>query len=299
MAALIEEFKQGYLPLKEGMSLRCFLAKMVYCNPKRISKKVGYDLSADVFLIFELKETLIAIFFCPSFQFEGSNYNGKQLYEQNDKELDPKEAEARRTKLQQLEDKFEDSIKAMKKVEELNYVGTDHPQANAIGDHSQPPRAGFPGQRFLREDTSMLRDCLSRSMAPPGAGVSSFPSVASAFDPALFPGYMNPLPSIGINARALNGSGRLLEYGRFPVAGDTLFGSGGHCIHSPSGGFRSFDTLANIGYASASADILGALQQASLGVRGGLTFPTSSNNASVNVSFETISFVCYLGSDSP
>lgn len=40
VAALIEEFKQGHLPLKEGMSLRCFLAKMVHCNPKRISKKV-------------------------------------------------------------------------------------------------------------------------------------------------------------------------------------------------------------------------------------------------------------------
>lgn len=44
VAALIEEFKQGHLPLKEGMSLRCFLAKMVYCNPKRISKKVSYRI---------------------------------------------------------------------------------------------------------------------------------------------------------------------------------------------------------------------------------------------------------------
>ena len=30
----------GHLPLKEGMSLRSFLSKMVHCNPKRISKKV-------------------------------------------------------------------------------------------------------------------------------------------------------------------------------------------------------------------------------------------------------------------
>ena len=273
-----------------------FLGQDGLLQPQANQQKGRIRSSADVFLIFELKETLIAIFFCPSFQFEGSNYNGKQLYEQSDKVLDPNEAEARRTKLQQLEDNFENSIKAMKKVEEMSYVGTDHPQANATGDYSQPPRAAFPGQGFLREDTSLLRDCLSRSMAPPGAGMSSFPSLPSAFDPPLFPGHMNPLSSI--NARALNGSGRLLEYGRFPVA-DTLFGSGGHCIHSPSGGFRSFDTLANIGYASASADILGALQQAPLGVRGGLTYPTLRNNASLNVSFEASSFACYLGSGSP
>ena len=32
VALLIEEFKEGHLPLKEGMSLRCFLAKMVHCK---------------------------------------------------------------------------------------------------------------------------------------------------------------------------------------------------------------------------------------------------------------------------
>ena len=32
VAVLIEEFKDGHLPLKEGMSLRCFLAKMVHCK---------------------------------------------------------------------------------------------------------------------------------------------------------------------------------------------------------------------------------------------------------------------------
>lgn len=32
VALLIEEFKDGHLPLKEGMSLRCFLAKMVHCK---------------------------------------------------------------------------------------------------------------------------------------------------------------------------------------------------------------------------------------------------------------------------
>lgn len=32
VAHLIEEFKDGHLPLKEGISLRCFLARMVHCK---------------------------------------------------------------------------------------------------------------------------------------------------------------------------------------------------------------------------------------------------------------------------
>ena len=32
VSQLIEEFKDGHLPLKEGISLRSFLAKMVHCK---------------------------------------------------------------------------------------------------------------------------------------------------------------------------------------------------------------------------------------------------------------------------
>ena len=39
--ALIREFRDGHLPLNEGTSLRSFLAKMLDCKPKRISKKYG------------------------------------------------------------------------------------------------------------------------------------------------------------------------------------------------------------------------------------------------------------------
>lgn len=35
---LIEEFQAGYLPIREGTSLRSFLSKMLNCKPKRISK---------------------------------------------------------------------------------------------------------------------------------------------------------------------------------------------------------------------------------------------------------------------
>lgn len=36
---LIEEFQAGFLPIREGTSLRSFLSKMLNCKPKRISKK--------------------------------------------------------------------------------------------------------------------------------------------------------------------------------------------------------------------------------------------------------------------
>jgi hypothetical protein len=36
---LIAEFKEGVLPLTDGTTLRTFLAKLLNCDPMRISKK--------------------------------------------------------------------------------------------------------------------------------------------------------------------------------------------------------------------------------------------------------------------
>ncbi|CAB9506992.1 expressed unknown protein [Seminavis robusta] len=142
VACLIEEFKQGHIPLKEGMSLRCFLAKMVHCNPKRISKK-----------------------------FEGSNYNGKQLYEQSDKDLDPTEALERRTKLQALEDKFEDSVTALRAAEDSRGTGIDSslrvdsinlfPSSAHHRSLLSGAAAGLSGSNLLGSDTSWLRAALA------------------------------------------------------------------------------------------------------------------------------------------
>ena len=38
--ALIQEFLSGHLVLSETLSLRGFLAQMLQCHPKRVSKKV-------------------------------------------------------------------------------------------------------------------------------------------------------------------------------------------------------------------------------------------------------------------
>lgn len=83
-AALIEAFKAGVLPpedIDEGTSLRKYLAKKLMCSPKRVSKK-----------------------------YEGTNYNGKQVYFKNrgtsGTVLTPTEELALRAKIQILEHKF-------------------------------------------------------------------------------------------------------------------------------------------------------------------------------------------------
>jgi hypothetical protein len=85
---LIEEFQAGYLPIREGTSLRSFLSKMLNCKPKRISKK-----------------------------FEGSDYNGKQVYVSQPYKLTVEEARERRDRLSTLERKFHQSVAELKNAE--------------------------------------------------------------------------------------------------------------------------------------------------------------------------------------
>lgn len=85
---LIKEFEAGSLNIEENISLRRFLSKALNCSPKRISKK-----------------------------FEGSLYNGKQLYKRKTSTLTPKEIEARRNKLRELEQKYQESLRVLEMVE--------------------------------------------------------------------------------------------------------------------------------------------------------------------------------------
>ena len=76
--ALMNEFRAGRLPLvAEGTTLRAFLAKMLNCHPKRVSK-----------------------------HFRGKDYSGKQAYIRRPNKLSAEEAQARRDELQELERKF-------------------------------------------------------------------------------------------------------------------------------------------------------------------------------------------------
>ena len=81
---LMEEFRAGTLDLQEGTTLRSFLAQKLNCKPKRISKK-----------------------------YEGKNYDGKQLFWKTEEDISPAELRMRRAKLQRLETRFKECLKAM------------------------------------------------------------------------------------------------------------------------------------------------------------------------------------------
>lgn len=85
---LIAEFKAGYLPLDEGTTLRSFLAKMLSCNPKRVSKK-----------------------------FEGQNFSGKLTFARNSKKISAEEVQRRRNNLSELERKYQESLQTLKQAE--------------------------------------------------------------------------------------------------------------------------------------------------------------------------------------
>lgn len=94
---LIQEFEAGSLNIDEGLSLRRFLSMALNCSPKRISKK-----------------------------FEGTSYNGKQLYKRKASTLTPVQVEERRMKLREMEQKYLESLKVLKLVE-----ASRKPRANA------------------------------------------------------------------------------------------------------------------------------------------------------------------------
>lgn len=82
---LIEEFKNGMLPIADGTTLRTFLSKLLNCDPMRISKK-----------------------------YVGNNCIGKQVYRQRHNDLDeisPEIIERNKKELEELERQFLDRSK--------------------------------------------------------------------------------------------------------------------------------------------------------------------------------------------
>lgn len=83
---LIDEFKAGNLALPDGTSLRQFLAKMLNCSPKRISKR-----------------------------YEGNNYSkGRKFYVKSNEKMDPMEAQSRRRRLNDLERQYKQKLMHLK-----------------------------------------------------------------------------------------------------------------------------------------------------------------------------------------
>jgi hypothetical protein len=80
---LMEEFRAGNIPnLENGASMRNYLAKMLICRPKRVTKK-----------------------------YERSGYNGKLTYQSNLVTMSPQEAKTRRQQLAVLRAQFIESRK--------------------------------------------------------------------------------------------------------------------------------------------------------------------------------------------
>lgn len=95
---MIAEFTSGQLPIAEGTTLRSFLAKMLNCNPKRVSKK-----------------------------YDGNPiYNGKSAYVRSRNPLPPAETTARQGNLLELERKFREALLTMQRVESRLQSLTSH-----------------------------------------------------------------------------------------------------------------------------------------------------------------------------
>ena len=128
MAELIKEFEAGSLNIEENISLRRFLSQVLNCSPKRVSKK-----------------------------FEGSLYNGKQLYRRKTSTLTTKEVEVRRTKLRELEQNYRESLKVLEMVEASRKDSKETSQVPSGGnkpDFQDFSRGlGTPGMSWKMPDT--------------------------------------------------------------------------------------------------------------------------------------------------
>lgn len=102
---MIVEFNAGLLPIAEGTTLRSFLAKMLNCNPKRVSKK-----------------------------YDGNKiYNGKSAYARAKSPLPSADACLRQENLLELERKFREALSTMQRVESRlqTLTGGNYPASNA------------------------------------------------------------------------------------------------------------------------------------------------------------------------
>jgi len=167
------------------MSLRGFLSKMVRCNPKRISKK-----------------------------FEGSNYNGKQLYERSKETIDTQEAARRCVKLQSLEKSFHQSVELLALTE-----GTrrNSPTSSARTAHAASPsmQPGAAAAAMLNPQLSMLQGAGAPGLC--GLGLNSY-AMPGMFNPAL----MGLHPTLGMGNSMFGGMGMNSLSGMNPAAMNML-----------------------------------------------------------------------------
>ena len=99
---LIHEFREGWLPLTDGTTLRTFLAKVLNCDPMRISKK-----------------------------YVGSNSIGKQVFKKNKSDISSKQ-------LSQMIEAMHMDLRALEKrfVGKLSVPRSRHSRSNSLSGNS-------------------------------------------------------------------------------------------------------------------------------------------------------------------
>lgn len=128
---LIEEFRCGALPLREGTTLRSFLSKMINCNPKRVSKK-----------------------------YENTNYNGKHKYEPSTIPMSLEEMKRRRERLQEYERRF---LQALKRSED-EFNMNDEDLRASLEESRSVAASQETAERIEKEDTAMANKMTSSVM---------------------------------------------------------------------------------------------------------------------------------------
>lgn len=109
--ALAAEFQDGVLEnCEEGISLRRYLSVALHCSAKRISKK-----------------------------YEGSDYNGKMLYQKCARIISPEEIKERKERRENLEKRYKESLKVLKMVEDSKQNVGPSAAAGDMGLGRLPP----------------------------------------------------------------------------------------------------------------------------------------------------------------
>ncbi|CAB9504127.1 expressed unknown protein [Seminavis robusta] len=200
---LIQEFRGGNLDIEDGVTLRGYLAKMLNCAPKRISKK-----------------------------FESSGYNGRQQYIGKPATFTPEESKKRSDELEAARLEFEARRKGLaKKKPRRAYTKASKPSATLKAkappsSNSKPSFATEKPAAAAAEDMPPASSALAGNMFAHNGGVGLFSNT-----------YLNGLPPGAAAMNYLTASG-LPTSALYPAAGLPSELTAGLCL-SGFGGMES------------------------------------------------------------
>ena len=180
------EFREGNLDLPDGTSLRQFLAQMLHCNPKRISK-----------------------------HYEGTHYSGgRKFYRRASKKLSELEIRQRQTELNRLRGMYKKRLLRLRmphmsddeEEERSSKKAKPHPPGQRLSpDHVPPPvfaprvsDATFPGNQ----------DAFA-SLRSPGMPGPAPPPFISRVSGSTLPGTLDQLVGVGASRHTATASSQV------------------------------------------------------------------------------------------